>query len=116
RSNAPRYAAAGDRRGPRADLRGTARARQAGERLRLELSLGHPRGELGHDDREGAGRALGDGDELVPPGRAPLYRVRLLLRGDPDLRALPGDVRPRLQHEPRPFELGGRDGLRAARG
>ena len=62
------------------------------------------------------GRPLGDGDELVPPPRAPLHRVRLLLRGDPDLRAVPGDVRPRLQHEPRPPELGGADGLRAPRG
>ena len=62
-----------------------------------------------------ARRPLGDGDELVPPGRAPLHRVRLLLRGDPDLRPVPGDVRPRLQHEPRPPQLGGADGVRAPR-
>ena len=98
------------------DLRRAARARGDGHRLRLELSLGDPGGQLGDDDRDGSRRPLGDGDELVPPGRAPLHRVRLLLRGDPDLRALPGDVRPRLQHEPRPPELGGADGLRAARG
>ena len=87
----------------------------AGRGLRLQLPLGDPGRLLGDDDRARARRPLGDGDELVPPGRAPLHRVRLLLRGDPDLRPVPGDVRPRLQHEPRPPELGGADRVRAPR-
>ncbi len=101
--------------GRRADLRRARGARQAGRRLRLQLPLGDAGRLLGDADRRRPGRALGDGDELVPPRRAALHRVRLLVRGDPHLRAVPVDVRPRLQHEPRPPELGGGDGVRAAR-
>ena len=112
---AHRHARARRRRGPRADLRGPARARRAGPRLRLQLPLGDP-GRLRRDGHRRRRRPpLDQRHELVPPARAALRRVRLLARGDPHLRRLPRPLRPRLQHEPRPPQPRGRDALRAAR-
>ena len=53
-------------------------------------------------------------DELVPPGRAPLRRVRLVVRGDARVRPLPGHLRHRLQHEHGPPLARGGDLLRVA--
>ena len=55
------------------------------------------------------------GMQLVPPRRAPLRRVRELVRGDARVRPLPDPLRHRLQHEHGPPLRRGGDGVRAAR-
>ena len=112
---AHRHARTRRRRGPRPDLRRPARARRAGPRLRLQLPLGDP-GRLRRDGHRRRRRPpLDQRHELVPPARAALRRVRLLARRDPLGRRLPGPLRPRLQHEPRPPQPRGRDPLREPR-
>ena len=65
--------------------------------------------------RGAARRALHPGDELVPPGRGPLRRVRVVVRGDPRVRPLPLALRHGLQPQHGPPQPRGADRLRAAR-
>ena len=90
-----------------------ARARHADRRLRFRLSVGDPRRLLGDRHRCRPGPALDQRHELVPPCRAPLRRVRLVVGGDARLRPVQNPLRHRLQHEHGPSLARGGNGVRA---
>ena len=87
--------------GPRARAAAADRAR----RLRRRLRRGVPVRDAGvrgqHRHRRRAGRAPHPVDELVPPGRGALRRVRHELQGVADVRLQALAHRHDLQHEPR---------------
>ena len=103
------------RRGPGAQLRRPAGPRDPDRRLRLGVSLGDPGRLLRDRHGHGAAAPPHQRHELVPPRRAAVRGVRILVGGDPHVRALPDPLRHRLQHEHGPPLARGGDDLRAAR-
>ena len=95
-----------------------ANARRAGHlraRLRVDVPVGDARGERGDRHRPRPGRAPHPRDELVPPRRGALRRVRLLVAGHARVRRRALALRHRLQHEPGAPLARAPDGLRAPR-
>ena len=84
-------------------------------RLRRGLPVGHAGVRGQHRHRRRARRARDPVDELVPPRRGALRRVRHELQGLADLRLQALAHRHDLQHEPRAPLLEAADGLRDAR-
>ena len=105
--------AVGDR--ARAGAQAADRARRDGRRLRRGVPLGDAgvRGEHRHRGRPR--RARHPVDELVPPRRGALRRVRHELQGLADVRLQALAHRHDLQHEPRAPVEGRQDGVRVAR-
>ena len=115
RRDEARDARAGGRVRPGAGARAADGARAPRRRLRRGVPLGHA-GVLGVDrDRRGAGPPPHPVDELVPPRRGALRRVRDQLQGLAGVRLQALAHRHDLQHERRAPLGGHADGVRDAR-
>ena len=115
RRDEARDARAGGGERPHADAQAPARGGPARRRLRGRLPVGHAGLRRVDRHRDRPGRARDPGDELVPPRRGPLHRVRHELPRLAVVRAPPVAHGHDLQHEPRAPLEGRADGVRATR-
>ena len=115
RRDEARDARAGGRERPRAGARAVDRTRRARRRLRRSVPVRDPRVRRVDRDGDDARPARDPVDELVPPRRGALRRVRHQLQGLAGVRLQAVADGHDLQHEPRAPVVGDADGVRATR-